>query len=135
MRAASSRNALIEAARDEFSALGYEAATVAGIAERAGVTTGALYAHFNGKLDLLIEAIGLASPSEYVQNLVRTFAMIFLLRDTGLSDRAVAYMGDDLLDLPVLSRVGLSAALADAAAEVIGALASELVSGAVLSDG
>ena len=32
---------------------------------------------------------------------------------------AVAYMGDDLLDLPVLTRVGLSAAPADAAAEVI----------------
>jgi AcrR family transcriptional regulator len=72
---ASSRNALIEAALDEFSELGYEAATVAGIAERAGVTTGALYAHFEGKLDLLIEAIGLASPSELVQNLTRTFTM------------------------------------------------------------
>ena len=31
------------------------------------------------------------------------------------SDEAVAYMGDDLLDLPVLGRVGLSAAPADAA--------------------
>ena len=30
-------------------------------------------------------------------------------------DEAVAYMGDDLLDLPVLGRVGLSAAPADAA--------------------
>jgi AcrR family transcriptional regulator len=72
---ASSRNALIEAALDEFSELGYEAATVAGIAERAGVTTGALYAHFDGKLDLLIEAIGLASPSDYVQSMFRTFSM------------------------------------------------------------
>jgi 3-deoxy-D-manno-octulosonate 8-phosphate phosphatase (KDO 8-P phosphatase) len=42
-----------------------------------------------------------------------------ILRDTGLSDNAVAYMGDDLLDLPVLTRVGLAAAPADAAAEVI----------------
>ena len=74
-RRASSRNALLEAALDEFSELGYEAATVAGIAERAGVTTGALYAHFDGKLDLLIEAIGLASPSAYVQDLIRTFSM------------------------------------------------------------
>lgn len=71
----SSKQALIEAALDEFSELGYEAATVAGIAERAGVTTGALYAHFDGKLDLLIEAIGLASPSAYVQDLVRMFTM------------------------------------------------------------
>ena len=33
-------------------------------------------------------------------------------------DDEVAYMGDDLLDLPVLARVGLSAAPADAAPEV-----------------
>jgi 3-deoxy-D-manno-octulosonate 8-phosphate phosphatase (KDO 8-P phosphatase) len=33
----------------------------------------------------------------------------------GLPDTAIAYMGDDLLDLPVLCRVGLSAAPADAA--------------------
>lgn len=47
-----SRAALIGAALEEFSTKGYEAATVAGMAERAGVTTGALYAHFAGKLDL-----------------------------------------------------------------------------------
>src|SRR5207247_9773610 len=70
-----SRTALVEALLEEVSELGYEAATVAGIAARAGVTTGALYAHFSGKLDLLIEAIGLASPSQYVENLVRTFSM------------------------------------------------------------
>ena len=31
-----------------------------------------------------------------------------------LDDEEVAYMGDDILDLPVLARVGLSAAPADA---------------------
>jgi 3-deoxy-D-manno-octulosonate 8-phosphate phosphatase (KDO 8-P phosphatase) len=36
----------------------------------------------------------------------------------GLSDDEVAFMGDDLPDLPVLERVGLSAAPADAADEV-----------------
>ena len=35
-----------------------------------------------------------------------------------LDDDQVAYMGDDVLDLPVLSRVGLAAAPADAAAAV-----------------
>jgi 3-deoxy-D-manno-octulosonate 8-phosphate phosphatase (KDO 8-P phosphatase) len=40
------------------------------------------------------------------------------VRDNGLEDADVAYMGDDLLDLPVLERAGLSAAPADAAAEV-----------------
>jgi 3-deoxy-D-manno-octulosonate 8-phosphate phosphatase (KDO 8-P phosphatase) len=36
-----------------------------------------------------------------------------------LEDEQVAYMGDDLLDLPVLARVGLSAAPADAVDEVL----------------
>jgi AcrR family transcriptional regulator len=66
---ASSRAALIAAALDEFSEKGYESATVAGIAERAGVTTGALYAHFNGKLDLLIESIGMKSVDSFVRTI------------------------------------------------------------------
>jgi 3-deoxy-D-manno-octulosonate 8-phosphate phosphatase (KDO 8-P phosphatase) len=36
-----------------------------------------------------------------------------------LKDEHVAYMGDDLLDLPVLARVGLSGAPADAVDEVL----------------
>ena len=35
-----------------------------------------------------------------------------------LDDDQIAYMGDDVLDLPVLTRVGLATAPADAAAEV-----------------
>src|SRR3979411_2335973 len=65
-----SRAALIDAAFEEFSSKGYEAATVAGIAERAGVTTGALYAHFDGKLDLLLETLGLTP----VQDVMRSIA-------------------------------------------------------------
>lgn len=64
---ANSRAALITAAFEEFSDKGYEAATVAGIAERAGVTTGALYAHFPGKLELLLETVGLASTDELLR--------------------------------------------------------------------
>jgi len=42
-----------------------------------------------------------------------------LLAETnGFTDEHVAYMGDDLLDLPVLGRVGFSAAPSDAAPEV-----------------
>ena len=44
-----------------------------------------------------------------------------LLRDAGLDPTQVAFMGDDLLDLPVFARVGIAAAPADAAAEVLGA--------------
>ena len=41
-----------------------------------------------------------------------------ILRAQALTDEEVAYMGDDLLDLPVLARVGLAAAPADAVPDV-----------------
>src|SRR3954468_8091354 len=41
-----------------------------------------------------------------------------ILRREKLADADIAYMGDDLLDLPVLTRVGFSAAPADAVADV-----------------
>lgn len=41
-----------------------------------------------------------------------------VLEELDLTDEQVAFMGDDLLDLPVLVRVGLSAAPADADPEV-----------------
>jgi AcrR family transcriptional regulator len=72
---ANSRAALIDAAFEEFSTKGYEAATVAGIAERAGVTTGALYAHFSGKLDLLIATIGLTPADDVVDSLAGMAAL------------------------------------------------------------
>ena len=40
------------------------------------------------------------------------------LEQEGLSEEQIAFMGDDLPDLPLLSRVGLSAAVADAHPEV-----------------
>jgi 3-deoxy-D-manno-octulosonate 8-phosphate phosphatase (KDO 8-P phosphatase) len=41
-----------------------------------------------------------------------------ILRQCGRQDEDVAYMGDDVLDLPILGRVGLSAAPADAVDDV-----------------
>jgi AcrR family transcriptional regulator len=64
-----SRDALVEAAFDEFTSRGYEAATVADIAERAGVTTGAVYAHFTGKLDLLLATVGLTPIADIVRSM------------------------------------------------------------------
>ncbi len=41
-----------------------------------------------------------------------------IIADLGLTPEQVAYMGDDWLDLPVMTRVGLAAAVADAVLEV-----------------
>jgi 3-deoxy-D-manno-octulosonate 8-phosphate phosphatase (KDO 8-P phosphatase) len=42
-----------------------------------------------------------------------------ILADTGFSDEEVAFVGDDLIDIPVLKRVGFAAAPSDAVAEVL----------------
>ncbi len=41
-----------------------------------------------------------------------------IVRRAGLPEEAIAYVGDDLPDLPVLARVGLAVAVANAAPEV-----------------
>ena len=41
-----------------------------------------------------------------------------VLRDLEVTDQAVAYMGDDLIDLPLIRRAGFAAAPADASEEV-----------------
>jgi 3-deoxy-D-manno-octulosonate 8-phosphate phosphatase (KDO 8-P phosphatase) len=42
-----------------------------------------------------------------------------ILADTGLADDQVAFMGDDIIDIPVMRRVGFAAAPADAVEEVL----------------
>lgn len=51
------RDRLLDAAVAVFSEKGYEGARVGDIARRAGLTTGAIYARFENKADLLREAI------------------------------------------------------------------------------
>lgn len=46
---------LLEAARQEFSENGYEAARTPRVAERAGVSVGTLYRYFQDKQDLLVK--------------------------------------------------------------------------------
>ncbi len=41
-----------------------------------------------------------------------------ILTQTGLNEEQIAYVGDDLVDLPILSRIGFSATVSDADAEV-----------------
>ena len=51
------RGRLLDAAVRVFELKGYEGATVSLIAKEAGVTTGAIYAHYCGKAELLVDAI------------------------------------------------------------------------------
>ncbi|MEO3794773.1 TetR/AcrR family transcriptional regulator [Nonomuraea sp. B10E15] len=55
--AAETRERLLRAAADAFAERGYDGTRVADIAAAAGVSNGALYAHFGSKADLLVAAL------------------------------------------------------------------------------
>lgn len=57
-RGSSTKQRLLAAAFEIFAEKGYSGTRVQEIAKRAGFTTGAIYANFNGKAALLAEAIG-----------------------------------------------------------------------------
>lgn len=51
------RDQLLNAAAQVFAEQGYSAASVAMIAERVGITSGAVYRHFTNKADILLELL------------------------------------------------------------------------------
>ncbi|WP_043618889.1 TetR/AcrR family transcriptional regulator [Nonomuraea candida] len=55
--AAETRERLLRAAAEAFAERGYDGTRVADIAAAAGVSNGALYAHFGSKADLLVSAL------------------------------------------------------------------------------
>jgi TetR/AcrR family transcriptional regulator, repressor for uid operon len=58
------RTRLIEAAVRVFAERGYEGARVTDIAHDAGLSSGAIYAHYRSKAELLVDAIRAHGPNE-----------------------------------------------------------------------
>jgi 3-deoxy-D-manno-octulosonate 8-phosphate phosphatase (KDO 8-P phosphatase) len=85
-------------------------------AQRAGLAVGLLSARTSGATAHRAAQLAIRIVEQGVRSKLNTYEQI--IREVKLTDGNVAYMGDDLLDLPVLERVGLSAAPADAAPEV-----------------
>jgi len=85
-------------------------------AQRAGVQVGLLSARSSGATTHRAAQLAIRIVQQGVTSKASAFDTI--LKSSGLTEDAVCYMGDDLLDLPVLERAGLSAAPADAAREV-----------------
>lgn len=86
-------------------------------AQRAGLATGLLSARHSAATTARAAQLGIRIVRQQAVDKLRMYRE--LLQDEGVSDGEVAFMGDDVLDLPVLSRVGLSAAPADAAPDVL----------------
>ena len=85
-------------------------------AQRSGLKVGLLSARSSATTPHRAAQLGISLVYHGVSSKLATYEQI--LSDLALNDREVAYMGDDVVDLAVLDRAGLSAAPADAVREV-----------------
>jgi 3-deoxy-D-manno-octulosonate 8-phosphate phosphatase (KDO 8-P phosphatase) len=86
-------------------------------AHRAGLTTGLLSGRDSAATTARAMQLGIPIVHQGATSKLEVYREI--LAERGLKDSAVAFMGDDVLDLPVLTRAGLSAAPSNAAPEVL----------------
>jgi 3-deoxy-D-manno-octulosonate 8-phosphate phosphatase (KDO 8-P phosphatase) len=86
------------------------------MARRVGLQVGILTARRSAALEQRARELGLEEVITGRRDKGAAFDELLARRD--VEARQVAYLGDDLTDLPVLERAGLSLAPADAAAEV-----------------
>jgi 3-deoxy-D-manno-octulosonate 8-phosphate phosphatase (KDO 8-P phosphatase) len=85
-------------------------------AQRAGLKVGLLSARMSATTPHRAAQLGITIIQQGVANKLEGYERI--ITDLGIGDEAVAYMGDDIVDLGVLARVGFAAAPADAVREV-----------------
>lgn len=86
------------------------------LAQRAGLTVGFLSARMSAATHQRAMQLGVALVHQGVASKIETYEQI--VRELLLEDAQVAYMGDDVVDLAVLGRVGLATAPADASLDV-----------------
>jgi 3-deoxy-D-manno-octulosonate 8-phosphate phosphatase (KDO 8-P phosphatase) len=85
-------------------------------AQRAGITVGLLSARHSATTAQRAAQLGITLIHQGVASKIDTYDQI--VSDMVLTDQQVAYMGDDIVDLAVLKRAGLSSAPANAVDEV-----------------
>lgn len=83
----------------------------------AGIRTGILSARDSEIVRARMRELGVTLLSQGQRD--KSVGLDQLLQRAGVDASAVAFMGDDVNDLPVLARVGLSAAPADAEPDVL----------------
>ena len=84
--------------------------------QKGGVEAGLITARHSEMVRKRAAELKLAHVYQGVENKLEVYQR--LLAEQGLQPEETAYMGDDWLDLPLLTRVGLAATVADAAPEV-----------------
>ena len=84
--------------------------------QRAGLKVGILSGRRAKVVELRARELGIDLLMQKIQDKAR--ALEEILKKEKLHREQICYVGDDLVDLPVLTRVGLAVAVADAAPEV-----------------
>jgi 3-deoxy-D-manno-octulosonate 8-phosphate phosphatase (KDO 8-P phosphatase) len=85
-------------------------------AQRLGLTVGLLSARSSAATSQRAAQLGITLVHQGVASKLETYQQI--ADSLMIDENDIAYMGDDLLDLPVLARVGLATAPADASSDV-----------------
>jgi len=87
------------------------------MAQRAGIEIGII----SGRQSRVVanRAAELGIVHVYQKAMDKLVPYLDILEKTGLDDSRVAFMGDDVIDIPLLRRVGFAAAPADAVEEVL----------------
>jgi 3-deoxy-D-manno-octulosonate 8-phosphate phosphatase (KDO 8-P phosphatase) len=86
------------------------------LAQSAGLRTGCITGRESAAL--LRRAHEMRMEFIYMKQPLKMPAYEEILRKAGVNDSAVAYVGDDLPDIPLMRRVGLAVAVGDAVPEV-----------------
>ena len=84
--------------------------------QEAGVEVGLITARQSEAVTRRAQDLGMKHVFQKTRNKLAVYEQ--LIKELGLQASEVGYMGDDWLDLPLLTRVGFSATVSDAVAEV-----------------
>ncbi len=83
--------------------------------ERAGVKVAIITGRHSKVVERRAHELGITEV--YQRCNIKSVAYEHLIEKMGITDKEVAYIGDDIVDIPILKRVGLPIAVADATDE------------------
>lgn len=86
------------------------------LVQRAGIAVGIITGRSSAVVALRAKELGIEIVHQGAKDKLVPYAEV--LESLGLTDEQVAYVGDDVVDLPILTRVGFSATVADAVDDV-----------------
>ncbi len=86
------------------------------LAKRAGISIAFITGRTSGVVQQRADELGVKHV--YQDAVDKMAALDSLLSETGLTAKEVAFIGDDLIDIPVIQRVGLGCSVSDGVEEV-----------------